>query len=44
MIWNFRHLVNIQTINGIRAITNLQGYSPIDIVSPEMMFQEEEDD
>ena len=42
--WNFRHLVNIQTINGIRAITNLQGYSPIDIVSPEMMFQEEEDD
>lgn len=38
--WNFKHLVNINTINGVRAITNLQGYSSIDIVSPEMMFQE----
>ena len=42
--WNFKHLVNVRTINGVRAITNLQGYNPIDIVSPEMMFQEEEND
>lgn len=42
--WNFKHLVNVKTINGIRAITNLQGYSPIDIISPEMMFQEVEDE
>lgn len=42
--WNFKHLVNVKTINGVRAITNLQGYSPIDIVSPEMMFQEDEND
>ena len=42
--WNFKHLVNIKTINGVRAITNLQGYSSIDIVSPEMMFQEAEDE
>lgn len=38
--WNFKHLVNVKTINGVRAITNLQGYNSIDIVSPEMMFQE----
>ena len=42
--WNFKHLVNVKTINGVRAITNLQGYSPIDIVSPEMMFQETDDE
>ena len=42
--WNFKHLVNVKTINGVRAIANLQGYNPIDIVSPEMMFQEAEDD
>lgn len=42
--WNFKHLVNIKTINGIRAISNLQGYGSIDIVSPEMMFQEDTDD
>lgn len=42
--WNFKHLVNIKTINGVRAITNLCGYSSIDIVSPEMMFQEAENE
>ena len=35
--WNFKHLVNVKTINGIRAITNLQGYRPIDIITPEML-------
>ncbi|MBO7123376.1 MAG: PIN domain-containing protein [Treponema sp.] len=42
--WNFKHLVNVNTINGVRAITNLRGYSSIDIVSPEMMFQEADDE
>ena len=42
--WNFKHLVNVKTINGVRAITNLCGYSSIDIVSPEMMFQEAENE
>ena len=42
--WNFKHLVNVKTINGVRAITNLKGYSAIDIVSSEMIFQEAEND
>lgn len=42
--WNFKHLVNVKTINGVRAITNLQGYNAIDIISPEMMFQGADDD
>ena len=40
--WNFKHLVNVKTINGVRAITNLSGFNPIDIVTPEMLFKENE--
>ena len=36
--WNFKHLVNVKTINGIRAVTNLKGFSPIDIITPEMLI------
>ncbi len=42
--WNFKHLVNVKTINGVRAITNLRGFSPIDIITPEMLIQEDEND
>jgi len=37
---NFKHLVNIKTIKGVRGIANLEGYSSIDIVSPAMLTQE----
>ncbi len=40
--WNFKHLVNVKTINGVRAITNLSGFNPIDIVTPEMLLKENE--
>lgn len=33
ILWNFRHIVNIKTIHGIRTITNLEGYKNIDILS-----------
>ena len=38
--WNFKHLVNIRTINGVRAISNLAGYRSIDIVTPTLLIQE----
>lgn len=41
--WNFKHLVNIKTINGVRAITNLKHYKPIDIVQPTLLIQDEEE-
>ena len=41
--WNFKHLVNIRTINGVRAISNLEGYRPIDIVTPTFLIQEGDD-
>ena len=40
--WNFKHIVNIKTIRGIRAITNLEGYRPIEIWSPSVLLESEE--
>ena len=40
--WNFKHIVNIKTIRGVRAITNLQGYRAIEIWSPSVLLESEE--
>lgn len=40
--WNFKHIVNIKTIRGIRAITSLEGYKGIDIISPSVLLESEE--
>lgn len=40
--WNFRHIVNIKTIRGVRAITNLKGYKPIEILNPTVLLESEE--
>ncbi len=37
--WNFKHIVNIKTIRGVRAITSLQGYKPIEIWSPSVLLE-----
>ena len=37
--YNFKHLVNIHTIKGVRAISNLHGYGNIDIVSTITLIQ-----
>ena len=39
--WNFKHIVNIKTIRGVRAITNLKGYKQIDILSPSVLLESE---
>jgi predicted nucleic acid-binding protein len=36
--WNFKHIVNIKTIRGIRAITDLEGYKEIDIMNPSVLL------
>ena len=40
---NFKHLVNVKTIRGVRAISNLEGYGNIDIIQPIAMVAEEVD-
>ena len=37
--WNFKHIVNIRTIRGVRAITNLKGYKPIEILNPSVLLE-----
>ena len=39
--WNFKHIVNIKTIRGVRAITNLEGYRPLDILTPSVLLESE---
>lgn len=34
---NFRHLVNVDTIRGVREIYNIEGYGSVDIVQPKSM-------
>ena len=40
--WNFKHIVNIKTIRGVRAITDLEGYKGIDIINPSVLLESEE--
>lgn len=40
--WNFKHMVNVKTIKGVRAVTNLFGYNNIDIIQPTMLVEKED--
>lgn len=42
--WNFKHMVNMKTINGVRAVNLLNGYKPIDIYSPASLIGVEDDE
>lgn len=37
--WNFKHIVNVKTIRGVRAITNLEGYKTIEIWNPSVLLE-----
>ena len=37
--WNFKHIVNIKTIRGVRAIANLRGYKTIEILNPSVLLE-----
>ena len=39
--WNFKHIVNVKTIRGIRAVTNLEGYKMIEIWNPSVLLESE---
>ena len=38
---NFKHLVNVKIIRGVRAISNIEGYKNIDIIQPAALVEEE---
>lgn len=39
--WNFKHMVNIKTINGIRAITLLKNQKNINVLNPLTLLEME---
>jgi len=40
--WNFKHIVNVKTIRGIRVITMLGGFKELMIYDPTALLNEEE--
>ncbi len=42
--WNFKHIVNVKTIRGIKAITTYEGYKDLMIYPPSALLEEEEED
>lgn len=38
IFWNFKHIVNIKTIKGVRAITHLESNKDIDIMNPSVLL------
>ncbi|MCM1386605.1 MAG: PIN domain-containing protein [Bacillus sp. (in: Bacteria)] len=42
--WNFKHIVNVKTIKGIKVITTLEGYKDLMIYPPSALVEEEDED
>jgi len=41
--WNFKHMVNVKTINGVRAISLLHRYKQVEIIQPTMLIEHKEE-
>lgn len=39
--WNFKHIVNIKTIKGVREVTNIGGYKGVEIITPTILLESE---
>ena len=42
--WNFKHIVNVKTIHGIKVITTMEGYKDLLIYPPSVLIESEEDE
>ena len=41
--WNFKHLVNVNTIKGVKIVNAVNDYREISIISPTMLISKEEE-
>lgn len=41
--WNFKHLVNVNTISGVKVVNAINHYQEIGIISPTMLTSKEEE-
>ncbi|MBP5706036.1 MAG: PIN domain-containing protein [Spirochaetales bacterium] len=44
MSWNFKHIVNLDTMKGLKVLTTIEGYKDILIYSPEIFQIDKEDE
>lgn len=42
--WNFKHIVNVKTVRGVKTITTLEGYKDLLIYPPSVLLEGDEDD
>lgn len=42
--WNFKHIVNVKTVRGVKVITTLEGYKDLLIYPPSALIESEDDD
>ena len=42
--WNFKHIVNVKTIRGIKVVTTLEGYKDLLIYPPSVLLEEDYDE
>ena len=42
--WNFKHIVNVKTIRGVKIITTLEGYKDLLIYPPSVLIESEDDE
>lgn len=41
--WNFKHIVNVNTVRGVKVITTMEGYKDLLICSPSFLLEEEDE-
>ena len=42
--WNFKHIVNVKTIRGVKVITTLEGYKDLLIYPPSVLLEPEDNE
>jgi predicted nucleic acid-binding protein len=42
--WNFKHIVNVKTVKGVKVITTLEGYKDLLIYPPSILLEEGDED
>jgi len=40
--WNFKHMVNVRTVNGVKKINMMEGYRTVEIYPPTMLVEGDE--
>lgn len=41
--WNFKHIVNVKTVRGVKTITTLEGYKDLLIYPPSVLIEGDDD-